>query len=121
MAQFITVMNGGKLIQHVTNHRTSHLIKSKNTTYKVTSTHHQMMYPYNLSHEHYDIYGYSTSLSKEYWKNNDVQYDMKGLVEPEIVYYPFSNSMAVQFHPEKMEKNSRAKMYLTNLVKAVLL
>lgn len=121
-AQLLNVLNGGKLIQHVNNHRNGdHIMKTENTTYKVNSTHHQMMYPYNMHPRTYDILGYSRYVSDEYWKNARTQYDMRGLVEPEIVYFPYTHCLAVQFHPETLPNTNRAKKYVTDLVKSVLL
>jgi len=52
--QFLNVMNGGKMWQHVTNHTQKHVARievppflkgNKRRTIEVTSTHHQMMIP----------------------------------------------------------------------------
>jgi len=121
-AQLITVMNGGKLIQHVTNHRgRKHQMYTPNATYQVNSTHHQMMYPFNLPLDHYDILGYSRDQSDEYWKDDKTQYDMREMVEPELVFYKHTQSLAVQFHPELLFNHNRAKRLLTEIVSNVLL
>ena len=46
-AQFLNVMNGGKMYQDVNNHRGSHVIYTPKGEHlgEVTSTHHQMMVP----------------------------------------------------------------------------
>jgi gamma-glutamyl-gamma-aminobutyrate hydrolase PuuD len=46
--QFFTVMNGGKLIQHVENHYKAHLVftkKGEGGVFRVNSIHHQMCVP----------------------------------------------------------------------------
>lgn len=47
-AQMLNVLNGGRLWQHVNNHTNDHEVEDwTGKTYKVTSTHHQMMIPAN--------------------------------------------------------------------------
>lgn len=104
-AQFLTVMNRGKLVQHVNNHATSkgHEISTKDgNTFHVTSTHHQMMMPYNTLG--YEVLAVAKpSLSDLYFKNNHEFYKMKD--EPEIVWYKKNKSLAIQPHPEMMSKS----------------
>ena len=58
-AQFLCVMNGGKLIQDVRHHAiygTHPIIDSATeNVYEITSTHHQMQYPYKLPTNCYKI------------------------------------------------------------------
>lgn len=107
-AQFLTVMNGGKLIQHVNGHGLSgvHPLDMKNTgingEFQITSTHHQMMFPYNLPKENYQIIATSTHfLSDTYLDGINSEKELpKNFEECEIVYYPQKKSLCIQGHPE---------------------
>jgi len=107
-AQALTVWSGGKLIQDVEGHATGSLHEIEMSTpytdsiYKITSTHHQMMYPFEMSEDNFIILGYSKYfLSNKYLNGNDTNIDLpKDFVEPEIVFYPKTNSLCIQGHPE---------------------
>lgn len=118
-SQFLTVMSNGKLIQHVEGHGGSHKIefKTKKETYVggqgiqlmdeikplvITSTHHQMMYPYNLRENSYEIIAWSEKyLSNIYLNGSNEQIKVpENFVEPEIVFYKKTNSLCIQGHPE---------------------
>lgn len=102
-AQFLTVMNGGKLHQHVTGHTSSHGIKTlENELIQVTSTHHQVMRPEGTTHQ---------MLA---WD------ERHGVAHPEVVEYPLTNSLAIQFHPEYMAGESSAVRYSTDLIKELM-
>ena len=73
ITQFLCVMNGGKLVQNCKNHALwgTHGITDGVVTYEITSTHHQMQYPYNLSSSSYDLlYKSEPRLSSIYASNN---------------------------------------------------
>jgi carbamoylphosphate synthase small subunit len=126
-AQFLTVMNGGSLIQDVNHHTGNHGIKLSKTdapdnwkkgySMNVTSTHHQMMDPAKtLNKSEYKIIGYALGLSDHYMieengkafncldrmiEDYGVDVDGKTVVgEPEIVFYPNTKCLCMQFHPE---------------------
>lgn len=105
-AQFITVMNGGKLVQHVTNHGQWHEIAtSKGDKFEVSSTHHQMMHPYDLNNKDYQLLGWAHQHSNCYLDGDDKQipYFWKpDTEEPEVVFYPRTRALAIQCHPEIM-------------------
>lgn len=127
-AQILNCMNGGKLVQDIPGHTRHHYITlsgyplpeeyiTKNIA--VTSTHHQMMIPA------YDglILGYATlnaQTDKQLWK-----YDERMLkdrishltVVPEVVYYPATKSLCVQFHPE-YEPHGRGAEWVRKFLKA---
>ena len=110
-SQFLTAMSGGKLIQHVTGHAigTTHRISvnaeklgMRDYRYDITSTHHQMMYPYNLHADKFELIGYSYMFeSLEYLngKNENIEV-IPEFLEPEIVYYNKTKALAIQGHPE---------------------
>lgn len=107
-AQLSCVMSGGKLVQHCHNHREAHFMTCvwQDTPFKlyITSTHHQMMYPFNIDPADYRILAYSTEkLSAEYLDgdNNRIRVP-KTFREPEIVLFRDTNALAIQGHPEHM-------------------
>ncbi len=115
-SQFVTVMNGGKLIQDVRNHALSitHPITDGKKIYEITSTHHQMMYPFCLKEkEDYEIL-FHTPIKRSNGAYSGDQIDAEAVtVEPEIVLYHVKNKpkcLAVQGHPEMIPDSFAAKM-----------
>jgi gamma-glutamyl-gamma-aminobutyrate hydrolase PuuD len=128
-SQFLTVMNGGSLIQDVNNHGRPHEVEFmydpfalvEVLTTEVTSTHHQMMAPFlSLEESSYDILAWSkTPLATKYriWKEGEeTEINLKDYtksfsellkkdhaIEPEMVYYYDTNCLCMQFHPEYLE------------------
>lgn len=104
-SQFVTVMSGGRLVQNVENHaiRGTHPLFIPGRTLpiaEITSTHHQMMYPFDT---HFVPLLVSNKRSSFYNMNNQVtlknfEYDY----EPEIIYYPETGALGIQGHPEYM-------------------
>lgn len=106
-SQFLCVMNGGKLIQNVSGHATfgTHpLICAVKTDvrYEITSTHHQMQYPFNLERGiDYDVLYYAQRRS-HFYEGDDIG---EPPCEPEIVLYHkkgLPRCLAIQGHPEMM-------------------
>jgi gamma-glutamyl-gamma-aminobutyrate hydrolase PuuD len=96
-AQFLTSMNGGKIIQHVENHNFSHKITtydegmpwSEEYEFIIPSTHHQMMNPYNLNKNAYKLLAWSTNFKSPTYiggDNREIELD-PAFLEPEIVFY----------------------------------
>lgn len=120
-SQFLCVMNGGKLIQNVTGHAMSetHLITNGRTSIDITSTHHQMQYPFNLPDKDYTLL---------YWTKGrrSLKYEMNPITclsdipfESEIVLYHKTTNpvcLAIQGHPEMMSKSSGTIEVLNNLL-----
>jgi GMP synthase-like glutamine amidotransferase len=118
-SQFLTVMNGGKLIQHVENHGSEHLITTNTKQeFKISSSHHQMMYPYNLSNERYELIAHSTYFrSNTYLNGENKEIELpKNFLEPEIIFYSDTNSLCIQGHPEWMSFDSNAVKFTKNLI-----
>ena len=125
-AQFITTLSGGGLIQHVSGHGISgthkiHLINEK-VDIDITSTHHQMMWPFWLDKSEYTILAKSKdNLSSTYLNGDDCEKNLpQDFVEPEIVYYKKTNSLCIQGHPEYMPKDSSAVKYINVLIREYL-
>lgn len=120
-AQFLTVMVGGKLIQHVENHNNSKhsisLSTMDNMEITIPSDHHQMMYPYEMK-TNYEILGHSTFFQSSVYLNGDNENITlpNDFVEPEIIHYPDYNALAIQAHPEWADYNSKDFKILRNLI-----
>lgn len=131
-SQFLTVMAGGKLVQDVTDHGRSHAIYSiecpeldeldkpfdyiNGQSVIMSSTHHQMMHPYNLDEQDYDILAYARHRSKHYLNGHNQPIPHSG-IEPEIVWYQKIKALAIQGHPEIMDFNSSGVQYCRSLIK----
>jgi gamma-glutamyl-gamma-aminobutyrate hydrolase PuuD len=114
-AQFLCVMAGGKLVQDQEVQPRYHDMQTiDGKTIKVTSTHHQAQWPYNLTLGDYEILGFTDHLSgwhedgqeKEIVLGNAgiMQYGENrsgdNLLEVEVCYYPKIQALGIQPHPE---------------------
>lgn len=119
-AQLLTALSGGKLIQHCVNHcgKGGHNVKTTSgEVFEVTSCHHQMMYPYEMNPEDYDLIAWSeTKLSPVYYTGNGLLKVPDDFKEPEIVYYPKTNSLCIQGHPEWMPKDKPIIKFINDLI-----
>jgi putative glutamine amidotransferase len=118
-SQLITVLSGGKLIQHVEGHGRDHSIVVKNSLkYNITSSHHQMLYPFDLNQKDYELIAYSEYFqSKTYLNGNNEEIDLpKNFLEPEIIYYKNTNSLCIQGHPEWSHCEKRTSLMCLNLI-----
>jgi GMP synthase-like glutamine amidotransferase len=121
-SQFLCVMNGGILVQDCRGHAIgrTHAIFNNKETYEITSTHHQMQYPFELPSEDYDVL-YTSRVGFGYdgdGINPDI-IEEKG--EPEIVLYHRPNMprcLAIQGHPEMIPGFPVTKM-LNKLIKSL--
>lgn len=126
-SQFLTVMTGGKLIQHVEGHgiggkHTIDIVYPFNQTVEITSTHHQMLYPFNLSKEEYVMCAYSTYNRSGLYLNGDNENISlpNDFVESEIVFYPKYNALAIQGHPESGVMSIEEKMFFLKYIQQML-
>ena len=120
-SQFLCVMNGGKLVQNVSNHAIgfTHGITDGLKIYQITSTHHQMQYPFNLEDEDYDILFTSYGIESDFYDGDGINPNTVYGREPEIVLYHkngLPKCLAVQGHPEMIPDSPVAEM-INNLVK----
>jgi len=127
-AQFICIMNGGSLYQDVDNHTTGHDMLDVGTgeVIPVTSTHHQMMREGKDSKG--VVIGVANGLAtrKLYMEEGDEMDAMDGVnisqsIDPEVIIYPYSLSLAVQFHPEYVDKEHPSSIYFFKLLDQYLL
>ena len=117
-------MNGGLLVQNVRGHATfgTHQIGSNDTydLYEITSTHHQMQYPFNLNSNDYTILWYASPRRSEYYEGDRI-HEMP--CEPEIVLYHVEGKprcLAVQGHPEMMRAEASIIAMLNRLINKLL-
>lgn len=118
-SQFLTVLSGGKLIQHVNGHMGEHTIETQGSSrFKMTSDHHQMLYPFELNKEQFKLIAWSEYFkSSTYLNGNNEEIDLnKDFLEPEIVYYNNTNSLTIQGHPEYSHCNKETSNYCKRLV-----
>lgn len=105
--QLLTVLNGGKLIQHVTHHHQSHTCKTiDGKPIYTNSIHHQMAYPWNMDKRDYKLIAWTEGISEIYLngENTDVEFPTEAfnegkVIEPEIIYFPNTKCLGIQFHP----------------------
>jgi gamma-glutamyl-gamma-aminobutyrate hydrolase PuuD len=130
-AQLLTVLAGGKLVQHVGGHTGAgmHKISVKDLAgfskdYTVNSLHHQMMYPWNLNKRNYKLLGYSKGVGQIFDGFPAIEEELKEFtgagaevsMEPEIVMYPRIKALCFQFHPEMLPQDSESVSMFQQMV-----
>lgn len=117
--QLIAALNGAKLIQHVTGHSGDHEIATFDGVHTYTnSIHHQMINPSMLNPKDYRVLAWTPKrLSRKYVGAKDkavlLPVDFK---EIEAIYFPKTNSIGFQYHPEMMYPSGRAIMGWTQKI-----
>lgn len=96
--QFLNVMNGGRMYQHVTHHTSDHWIVDLMTSNRVwvTSTHHQMM----MAGSGAFLVAFSTLAGTREWYDKDVPQKDVSLKDAEVLFYPKTKCLCFQPHPE---------------------
>ena len=119
-AQFLHVMNGGKLFQHVDNHTMwgTHEATDEQTgeEHSVTSTHHQMMI-----HEFGNgelVATAKESIHKESMRNGEIS-SVLAHIDIEVVWHGDSKCLCFQPHPE-LEGADSTYLYFKNLLERYL-
>ena len=124
-SQMLCIMNGGLLVQHCTGHAIgmTHGITNREMLYQITSTHHQMQYPYNLDNKDYDVLYISKYCRSSCYEGDRINDELiTTMGEPEIVLYHkkgLPKCLAVQGHPEMIPDSPVAKM-ISDLVKRLV-
>lgn len=119
-------MNGGKLVQDCWGHAigSTHGITNGEVEYEITSTHHQMQYPYNLEDKDYSVLYTSSSYRSGEYKGDYIDFaTMVKKGEPEIVLYHkegMPTCLGIQGHPEYMRKESPVISMLNDLINNTL-
>ena len=117
--QLLTILSGGKLIQHVEGHCRDHsMVLNNSLKYNITSSHHQMIYPFDLNEKDYELIGYSEYFqSNTYLNGNNEEIELSNnFLEPEIVYYKKTNALCIQGHPEWSHCEKRTSKMCLNLI-----
>ena len=118
-SQFACVMSGGVLVQNQPNPYFKHMIKTyDNLELEITSTHHQAAFPYEMPKDHYKLLGWTENLLRFHVDGNDEE--MNPEKEAEIVFYPKTNFLGIQGHPEMLDVNSETIVYLRGLLNKFL-
>jgi gamma-glutamyl-gamma-aminobutyrate hydrolase PuuD len=96
--QFLNVMSGGRMYQHVEGHTQSHYMTDLETgeTIYVSSTHHQMMMPSADG----ILIAASHQEGERQWFDGDKFRKDVSTEDIEVVYYPHTNCLCFQPHPE---------------------
>ena len=104
-AQIMCAFAGGTLIQNVTNHQTynggDHTVQTNDGIFQTKGDHHQMMSPNKI--EHTVLAWCDPPQSEKYEPNDTYGANLlihKHIVEPEVIYFPTINGLAIQAHPE---------------------
>jgi GMP synthase-like glutamine amidotransferase len=118
-SQFLNVMAGGKLCQHLDGHNIWHdMTIIGNRNFEVSSTHHQMMLPPPDA----KVIGWSTrKRSYVYLGEGNKALKPTPKIEYEVIYWPNLRAIGMQYHPEAMQENSRGFRFAAELVKKYLL
>ena len=97
-AQFLNVMSGGRMYQHVEKHCGNHVITDLETgeTVYVSSTHHQMMMP---SPEGLLVASSTLGGSREWYEGEVFKRDVSD-EDIEVVFYEHTKCLCFQPHPE---------------------
>lgn len=116
-SQFLTVMSGGKLVQDIDGHAIGgvHRIQTLSQAFPVmvTSTHHQMMYPFRLGRDCYEI----LATGEDHGEARGLPAGVDHIDEVvEAVFYPETRCLCVQFHPEYMPVDSEGFQYYQELL-----
>jgi len=118
-AQLMCAFAGGKLVQHVEGHvggNGNHtVLTSEGSIINTTSCHHQMMYPWDVEHE---LLAWAVKKLSTKYEGADGSNMPRAQLErePEVVYFPHINGLAIQGHPEWMSAKSTFAEYCNELI-----
>lgn len=113
-AQLLCAAAGGILAQHVSNHGGgSHdlqvfgkYVELIPEIFRMNSIHHQMMYPFGLDSDKYEIIASTLHKISTCYEGESENIKLKVPLEPEIVWFPELRGLAIQGHPEWMNSES---------------
>lgn len=120
--QFLNVMNGGKLYQHVDNHGLGGTHEmydiDSGDTIDTTSTHHQMMRPAEGA-TLVATAGHLTTFREHMSGESRVEGEMVE-EDVEVLFYPDTQTLCHQGHPEFMDSEHESVTYYFNLIRKFL-
>lgn len=118
--QLLCALSGGKLIQDVTGHASGNhnIITIDDINMPITSCHHQMIYPFDMNEDDYQIIAWADpQRSVHYFGETNENINLpENFVEIEMCWFPKTNCLGVQGHPEWMSEHSQVVRYLNNLI-----
>lgn len=121
-AQLLTVLNGGNLVQHVTNHAGGRhkMIDQMGNVFEITSLHHQMCYPFDIDKKDYDILFTSYPARSSVYKGSGIDPEViEANGEPEIIVFHKDDQpigLGVQGHPEMMNYDGKTVSMYNDLI-----
>lgn len=99
--QALTVFSGGRLVQYQDNPSYIHPIKTYDgKELMMSSTHHQASYPYDMNSEDYKLLAWTEVISKFHLNGLNEEISNKSFKEVEVIYFPKTNCLGIQGHPE---------------------
>lgn len=113
--QFLNVMSGGRMYQHVEEHCGDHDLIDSETgeTIRVTSTHHQMFMPSDKA----TILAIANLQGTREWYDGQVFKRDVSNTDYEVVFYEHTRSLCFQPHPEfRSYEESRMRSWFFELV-----
>jgi gamma-glutamyl-gamma-aminobutyrate hydrolase PuuD len=122
-SQLLCALSGGRLIQHQENPHSVHDIETYDgKVIPITSSHHQAQYPYEMSPDSFKLIAWTENMSHTHQNGEGKEISDKPFKEAEIVYYPKTNALGIQGHPEWMneKRDEETITYLNNLVSKFL-
>ena len=128
-AQLLCAAAGGKLIQHVQDHAgRGHSVKLNVSEFEnllnevsLNSCHHQMMYPFGLPKDKYEILGWVEPHLSITHEGTCPEEQLTPPVEPEIIWFPEIKGLAIQSHPEWMRQDSEGVQACETLIKTLII
>jgi len=117
--QFLNVMNGGRMYQHVSGHTADHEITDATTgeIVLVSSTHHQMMM---MSSEGVLVASSTIGGTREWYDGQIARRDVSEL-DTEVVFYDRTRCLCFQPHPEfRADRYLPMKQYFKTLLEKYL-
>jgi len=115
--QFLNVMSGGFMYQHLLNHNLvgRHRIILPNDDFLVTSSHHQLvgLSEYAIPMSHSDPSRSTIYVGPDGYLVED---EDKPKLEIEAAIFPESGAVGVQYHPEMMETDEYGRMHYERMM-----
>lgn len=103
-SQLLCALSGGALYQHVTDHGRNHVMRIRDTTMIVNSTHHQMwdLRPLKKGID-YILIGHAQEQAQYVFNYKESRMQIYNNVDPEIAWFKKTKSLAIQGHPEYLD------------------
>lgn len=126
-AQFLNIMEGGELYQHVDNHGDYHKVldKDTNTERWVNSTHHQMMIPPPKSlSKNYRVLGVAQSVSTFKHKvdsGGEIHVSKGDTLDTEVILFRSPKMLCYQPHPEFASNGEETREWFFKLLEKYIL